>query len=438
MSEFLAELFKALEALQVRYCVLHGWQELPERLPSDLDIVVAPKDFARLERTLLHADGARLVQVIRYEWSSYCFVLAVQEGGHVRFLPVDVATDYRWDGWIWFHAEELLDGRRPWNGFWVASPEVEFQYLLVKKILKGAFPEQSRERLRELAEGLGQKATSIAARLLGRQWGAQVLTWIRSGQWKALEGNLRTLKRVLKGQRVRQDPLNPIRYWVPELRRIWQRWRYPTGLVVAVLGPDGSGKSALIERLEREMRGAFRRATALHLMPSLPRRKGSRGPVTDPHGKPPRGCVPSLMKLIYWWVAYWVGWFADVYPKKVRWTLVLFDRYYDDLLADPKRYRYGGPMWLARLVGRFIPKPDLFFFLDLPAEVAHARKPEVPLEEAKRLREHYLKLALSVPNVHVVDASRPLEEVVAEVEEIILRYLAARTEKYIRRLGLLG
>jgi thymidylate kinase len=113
----------------------------------------------------------------------------------------------------------------------------------------------------------------------------------------------------------------------------------------------------------------------------------------------------------------------------------LFDRYYDDLLADSKRYRYGGPMWLARLVGRFIPKPDLFFFLDLPAEVAHARKPEVSLEEAKRLREHYLKLALSVPNVHVVDASRPLEEVVAEVEKIILRYLAARTEKYISEVG---
>jgi thymidylate kinase len=131
-----------------------------------------------------------------------------------------------------------------------------------------------------------------------------------------------------------------------------------------------------------------------------------------------------------------VGWFADVYPKKVRWTLVLFDRYYDDLLADPKRYRYGGPMWLARLVGRFIPKPDLFFFLDLPAEVAHARKPKVPLEEARKLRERYLTLARSLPNAYVVDASRPLEEVVAEVEEILLAEMHERTKKRLERLGL--
>ncbi len=93
-------------------------------------------------------------------------------------------------------------------------------------------------------------------------------------------------------------------------------------------------------------------------------------------------------------------------------------------------------MWLARLVGRFIPKPDLFFFLDLPAEVAHARKPEVPLEEARKLRERYLTLARSLPNAYVVDASRPLEEVVAEVEEILLAEMHERTKKRLERLGL--
>ena len=52
---------------------------------------------------------------------------------------------------------------------------------------------------------------------------------------------------------------------------------------------------------------------------------------------------------------YTVGWWIMVRPLLVRSTLVVFDRYYHDLLVNPLRYRYGGPMWLARWIGKLIP-----------------------------------------------------------------------------------
>jgi thymidylate kinase len=61
------------------------------------------------------------------------------------------------------------------------------------------------------------------------------------------------------------------------------------------------------------------------------------------------------------------------------------------------------------------------------------RKQEVSFEEAARQREEYLKLVRNLPRGYIVDASKPLEEVVARVEEIILDYMAERTA---RRLGL--
>ncbi|GAA6744353.1 hypothetical protein Thermus71206_21970 [Thermus antranikianii] len=418
---------------KVTYVILHGWQGLPEHLPSDLDIVVAPEDLPKLEQKLLWTDGARLVNLLRHESTCYYFVLAVEDGKNVFFLPIDAATDYRRDGRVWFTAEELLEGRRRWKGFWVASPEVEFKYLLVKKILKQSVPSHAGVRLQELAEELGATADEAAQRLLGPEWGALVMGWIRTGEWEALEGHLPTLKHVLKRERFKQDPLNPLRYWLPEIKRVWQRWRHPTGLWVAVLGPDGSGKSTLIANLEKDLKGAFRRTARFHLMPGLLRRRGDGRPVTDPHGKPPRSLPASLLKLLYYLLDYNLGYWLKVRPALVRSSLVTFDRYYADLFVDPKRYRYSGPIWLACFVGRLIPKPDLFIILDLPAELAHARKPEVPLEEARRLRERYLELARSLPNAHVVDASKPLEEVVTEVERIILDYMSART---LRRLGL--
>ena len=228
-----------------KYAILHGWQGLPEYLPSDLDIIILPEELHKLERNLLEAKDAYLVNLLQHESTCFYFVLAVRNGEKVSFLPIDVATDYRRDGRIWFSAEELLQGREKWKDFWIASSEVEFKYLLVKKILKEGFPEHSAKRLKELAIELGTKADAIAEDLLGKKWAGQVMEWIRAGNREALEASSHTLKKVLKRRKFLKDPLNPFRYWFLEIKRIWRRWFYPTGLWVTVLGSDGAGKARL-------------------------------------------------------------------------------------------------------------------------------------------------------------------------------------------------
>jgi thymidylate kinase len=112
---------------------------------------------------------------------------------------------------------------------------------------------------------------------------------------------------------------------------------------------------------------------------------------------------------------------------------VLHDRHLVDALVDPKRYRYSGPMWLLRLIWWFVPRPDLIILLDAPPEVLQARKQEVSFEESARQRKAYRSLVGRMVNGHIVDAARPLDEVVRAVNDLILHYLSARV---IRRLGL--
>jgi thymidylate kinase len=130
---------------------------------------------------------------------------------------------------------------------------------------------------------------------------------------------------------------------------------------------------------------------------------------------------------------YTLGYHATVRPQLVRSTLVLFDRYLLDVLVDPIRYRYGGPRLLIRALWALVPKPDLVILLDAPAEVLQARKLEVTPEETIRQREAYRKLVGSLRNGHLVDAARPVEEVAAQVDAIVLDYLSRRTA---RRLGM--
>ena len=91
----------------------------------------------------------------------------------------------------------------------------------------------------------------------------------------------------------------------------------------------------------------------------------------------------------------------------------MFARYYHDLLADPARYRYGGSLLLARLLGKLLPQPDLVFILDAPADVLQSRKQEVPFEESVRQRTAYRCLKGEYKRAYIIDASVPLDKVVA-------------------------
>jgi len=234
-------------------------------------MVIARRDLSVLERILRNDSLGQLVQLLQHETSGYYFILSVGKEDKKRFMLVDAATDYRGDGYVFFTAEELLANRHESNKFWVAGPDIEFAYLLIKKVSKGSFPSHQKARLRELERILDQNAYGVAEKLFGAGWGNKFMQWIVQSNWSALEASLPYLRRSLRLQMMKRDLLNPARYWLPEFRRVWQRWRYPTGLFVAVMGSDGAGKSTLIQHLSENLAGAFRRTGVFHLRPGVMR-----------------------------------------------------------------------------------------------------------------------------------------------------------------------
>lgn len=422
----LNDFFDNLERLEVNYCVLHGWSSLPDHLPSDLDIVVAPEDIGKLEKLLWNYSNGRLAQLLQHETSCFYFVVAVRNQDDVSFLPVDAATDYRRNGHIFFTANTLLNQRRRWKNIWVAAPHVEFKYSVAKKILKGVMPDYQKARFRELLHELGDEAPALTRCLFGQKTGDLFISWLSNENWNAIAVNLPRLKRALLWHASKQDPLNSIRYWISESRRMWRRWCYPTGLLVAMLGPDGAGKSTLIRALGKDLEPAFRRIESFHFRPRLGSRGGEEGPVTDPHGKPPYSQFISILKLLYYILDYNLGYLLKVRLSLTSSSLVFFDRYSDDLLVDPLRYRYGGPLWFARLARYCLPRPDLFLVLDAPEGRLLARKREVSPKELSRQREGYHRLAGELFNAASIDSSLPLEKVSRNAQEVILDYLHSR------------
>jgi len=211
--------------------------------------------------------------------------------------------------------------------------------------------------------------------------------------------------------------------------RIGRVFRPEGGLIVVLLGPDGAGKSSVVASVRAQLAGAFGRTSCLRFPPGVINNllRQPQGTETAPHATPPRSVLASVTRaVLYWGVFYTLCYRLTARLALARATLVMHDRHLIDALVDPRRYRYGGPPWLLRLIWRLARQPDLVVLLDAPPEITQARKQEVPFEETSRQRDAYLSLVRGMANGRIVDAGRPLAQVVGQVDWLVLQKLAAR------------
>ena len=457
-GELFRDAVAVLKRAGQRLCVLHGYKGYPENIGSDVDAISA--GAAKIPRVLSESGAATVLQAVRTgPTDALWYALCKWREGSPVFLRLHVFDrDYRIDGRTFFGGEEFLEGSRPFKFFEVPPPDLEFAAYLVKRAAKGSLDEAQGERLGEAYDADPAGCRRRLARLLPPSEAELVATAAQGGDWEPVRRRLEPLYRQMRERVGREQRLGVLRGRLEEFRSRFGRAVRPPGLMVAVLGVDGAGKSTVMDRVQRDLAPAFWGTKLYHgraldsplrwrKQVRLKRRERDRlkheaksttnphaVPLSrDPHDKPSRGFVFSLVKLGLWWADYTLlGYAADVYPRLRRCEMVLFDRYYHDLLVDPRRHRYGGPMWLARFVGRIFPRPHLVMLLDAPAEVLHARKQEVSLEETVRQREAYLDLVKRLPNGHVVDASKPVQEVVNDAERIVLGHLAARAARRLK------
>ena len=436
-ADFLCLLFRYLDEFGVRYCVLHSWQQLPGSLSSDLDLAVHPNDIQKLPSIFLalRSNGYRPLQGVNYALKGYRFDFLWFERLAMNSVGVDITYGYVEGGLILTTGEALIAGRRRRRNFWVADSATEFVYLLARTTSKGCMPTRHAQRLKSLVQEIGQPvAERIAGELFGVRHKVMVTEACTDGHLEELLPKLRT---KLWQTTLKRDPLNPIRYALANGLRLIRRWLEPSGIFVIFLGPDGVGKSTLIAYLKEIISPAFRRCRVFHYRPMLLWRRTHSGEETDPHGRSLHPTWWSLGQLLAHLLDYWLAYWLIVRPLLARSGFVIFDRYFYDLLIDPKRYRYGGPLWMARLLRPLIPRPNLVFALDAPTELILSRKQEVLPEEVQRQRRTYLKEAKEFLRARVIDTSAKVPQVGAEVAQAIAEYLDHRfRRRYARWLAL--
>jgi len=433
-ASYAARFVALLDAQGIAYAVTGPAGLRPQDLDDDVDIVVladAVPQMGRLVSRFCEEQNGLLVNVLEHAPGARCFVCAWSDGDTLACLRLDISGDCIRGGRRLMRADEILDGRvRDAAGTaWVPAPAREFASLLVKKVDQQVLNHRTAAHLSVQWHSDAAGAAAQAAHFWAGPDLELVARAAATGDWHRVRARLPGLRRALRSRMPRQ-----VRHRTADLARVWRRLSDPTGLVVALLGPDGSGKTTLMERCVPRLAPIFRRAYCHHFKPNvlgvtLPGPAGSGRTLPGP--RPGWSLIP-LAKLVYYLFDYWVGYGWKVWPRVVRSALVVFDRYFDDLGIDPVRLRRRGPMALAKRLSRLVPQPELCILLDAPTAITQARKRDVPPEETARQRAAFLTLVRGRGAARVVDGSQPVDEVVRDVERIILDHLARRTA---RRLG---
>jgi len=155
-------------------------------------------------------------------------------------------------------------------------------------------------------------------------------------------------------------------------------------IIITFLGPDGSGKTTLINSIAADLKKKKILCKYLHLRPNFFR--VNHKVVKDPHNQILRSKFLSLSKLVYWLILFKIYFFFN---KK---TFFLFDRYPYDLLIDPVRYRFNLNKNITKIFLRLFPKPKMIIVLNISHRIILRRKREVKKSYLITLIKKYSKL----------------------------------------------
>jgi thymidylate kinase len=436
-NEFLTMLIQALEREGLRPCVLRNYEGFPDdNVGHDIDFIIRPAELPRAIHALRSIKNVRIVGYAEIPLVASVFLQGISAIPGGRSLQVDFFVNLCRKGLPYLPVEAVLDAsvrRQAGNlSFYTPSPVHEaIDSLLASLVVGGWLKEKYLPKVQRTFASNRSEAIAALSPQFGQKASTKLVDSVIDGTREKIRGCVKPLCTSLALRYLLHRPFRGVVAIARHYARMIEIRRSPKTIkTVCVVGPHKCGKTRLIEDLLPILRFAAKEVGKQPLKLQLPPGRLAREMAADaaPHTKTTEGLFASMEMVTAWWLEEWL----NIIFGKNNLTLRICERYYHNLLIEPKLYGFGGPRWFARLVGTLLPSPDLWILLDVSSEVIQSRNPQLSPAEILRQIDVYRAFVKTRKNYIILDASKPAGEVKENAYAAIIDMLAQGTESRLK------
>jgi len=441
----LNDFFRNMMDKNVIYCVLSGYEGLPEVYKSnDIDILVSKRNLheaSNILKSVLKDHGSGYYVLHKYN-GRHTYIFFFQGiGGWVReSIKIDLFINFEFRGRVFLSSREILNNIILHKNLYIPCVMHQAYIGVVKGILKGGIA--WKKYMARIQGGLADNAVGmefLLRRIFREKTTKSLVSYLRAGDTECIE---KIRKRMIYETYTNSFLKHPIRFPWNLISYFYIRlgnMLKPPNYMIAVLGPDGSGKSTLIEKMNVHFQDLFKvdsdGVKVFHIRPGLfptitellkKKSHSAEKPSLLREAWHTPSSTLSVVRLLCFWADYVLGYFVKILPELGRYHLVVLDRYYYDLLIDPSRYKIRLPHRVMKAFLVVLPTPDIVFVLDAPPEIIYPRKRELNEVTIGILLNEYRNLKNEIGNVHILQAANSPEEISIEVVSTFLKSAATK------------
>jgi len=385
ITPFIVELFQILNK-KYNYAVLRSFENLPDKFDShDIDIIFDKKQYSSFKNDLENLITKHDLKIILFNQGERfdTFILASYIENKLEFLYLDFFFNYSLYGIKLLESSQILERRKFNDKVYHVSLTDEFlEKFLNVKLLNKEYPEKYSYIRNEIESYHKEEVNNILSQIFGN---SIKLNTIENYSGKDL------LKKCFSNN-MKKNPFSQIAFISSFYKNYFKSKFSPNGISMSFTGPDGSGKTTILEVVENELSKVFREVKVNHFRPTvIPRiaevfnKAGLKKEVDKDYSKPHRGGktgrLSSLVRLFYYIFDYIYGYRKIVKPVLFRRGVVIFDRYYTDIVADSKRSRINIPYKTIMALKSFVPNMKYNFLVYVDPDNILARKQELTREQ---------------------------------------------------------
>ncbi|WP_303072334.1 hypothetical protein [Bacteroides fluxus] len=442
-NNYLEQILEILTNSGLDYCIQNGYEDMPNSFPTDVDIFYRnanEKQIDLIVEKITKETKLLVIQKVAMGYYHFVYWLTPRIPEPHFKLELDFQSELsRKTMPHYFLPNKLLDRKIKYNGFFIPSPIDEIIYTIMRRTVKHNFTAKHLKTIQkayltnplEIKEGLQKE--------LPQNIIDNIIDLIQGSSSEDFEKYYKSFYEYVCSQSKKNTTINKrLSQWKYNiLRMLPLRFFNPCGMDIALLAPDGGGKSTILEALKNYEIISFESVERKYIRPGMFQNIGQYKPnaqpeMTDnpnPHGRKPDSVFKSWIRFLIYLIDFTLGYLVKVVPLKWKRHLVVFDRYYYDYYVDMYRYHYSLPKWVPNFFSFIIPNPTITFVLYASADVIYNRKKELTLEETERQCEAFKKVASKVKNAILVDVDRPIEEIVQDIAQSIVDRRVQLTQK---------